>query len=179
MSPDRDSPFESGRARPIATVLDALRARLDSEDFDGALLWLECVAVDLGYGDVRPLPGSVAWIDELRRAGKKLALLASGERAGTALELAGVGERFDCLTVGPREAATFETALGELGLDPGRALAVDASAAGIGAARDLGIDLIVAVARGGDSPEELRRAGADMVVADLQELLGSTEGRDR
>jgi phosphoglycolate phosphatase-like HAD superfamily hydrolase len=43
-------------------------------------------------------------------------------------------------------------------------------------------DIIVAlvgVARNLGSPEDLRQAGADMVVADLQELLGSAKGLDR
>jgi hypothetical protein len=40
----------------------------------------------VGYGDVRPLPGAVAWIRELRAAGKKIALAGSGERARAAIE---------------------------------------------------------------------------------------------
>jgi phosphoglycolate phosphatase-like HAD superfamily hydrolase len=39
------------------------------------------------------------------------------------------------------------------------------------AARSAGLALTIAVARGASNPEELRRAGADAVVADLQELL--------
>jgi clavulanate-9-aldehyde reducatase len=35
------------------------------------------------------------------------------------------------------------------------------------------------VARNLGTPEDLRRAGADMVVGDLQELLGSAKGLDR
>ena len=38
---------------------------------------------------------------------------------------------------------------------------------------------MIAVARGHASPEELREAGADIVVADLQELLGAARGLDR
>lgn len=60
MTPASD-PFLTGRARPIATVL----ARIDLDRFDVVLLTLESVAADLGYGDIRPLPGSVAWIDAL------------------------------------------------------------------------------------------------------------------
>ena len=80
-----DNPFDSGKPRPIATVLDSLRARIDAERFDAAVVWLEAVAADLGYGDVRPLPGAVAWIRELRAADKKIALAASGERARAAV----------------------------------------------------------------------------------------------
>ena len=40
------------------------------------------------------------------------------------------------------------------------------------AARAAGATLAIGVARGRCTPEQLRRAGADAVVADLQELLG-------
>jgi beta-phosphoglucomutase-like phosphatase (HAD superfamily) len=174
-----DNPFEGGRPRPIATVLDALRARVDAERFDGIVVWLEAVAADLGYGDVRPLPGAVAWIEELRGAEKKVALCASGERARAALELAGVAELFDATVTGPRNADTLAGAAAELGVEPGAAILVDVAPAGIQAGREAGFDLLVGVARNLGTPEDLRQAGADMVVADLQELLGSAHGLDR
>src|ERR1700743_1746582 len=96
------NPFDTGRPRPIATVLDALRARVDAERFDAVVLSLESVVADLGYGDVRPLPGAVAWIRELRGAGKKIGLAASGERARAAVELAGGGGPFRAVVTRPR-----------------------------------------------------------------------------
>jgi beta-phosphoglucomutase-like phosphatase (HAD superfamily) len=177
MSPD--NPFDSGRPRPIATVLDALRARVDAERFDAVVVWLEAVAADLGYGDVRPLPGAVAWIRELRGAGKKIALAASGERARAAVELAGVADLFDAIVDGPRNSGTLNEAARELGVEPGDAIVVDVSPAGIQAGREAKFDLLIGVARNLGTPEDLRQAGADMVVADLQELLGSAQGLDR
>jgi phosphoglycolate phosphatase-like HAD superfamily hydrolase len=44
------------------------------------------------------------------------------------------------------------------------------------AARDAGVELVIAVVRGGSPPERLRHAGAIAVLADLQELLGPTAG---
>jgi beta-phosphoglucomutase-like phosphatase (HAD superfamily) len=174
-----DNPFDSGRPRPIATVLDALRARVDAERFDAAVLSLESVVADLGYGDVRPLPGAVAWIRELRGAGKKIGLAASGERALAALELAGVADLFDAVVTGPRNRATLTEVATELGIDTDDAIFVDVAPAGIQAGRESGFDLLIGVARNLGTPEDLRQAGADMVVADLQELLGSAKGLDR
>jgi beta-phosphoglucomutase-like phosphatase (HAD superfamily) len=174
-----DNPFEGGRPRPIATVLDALRARVDAERFDGIVVWLEAVAADLGYGDVRPLPGAVAWIEELRGAEKKVALCASGERARAALDLAGVAGLFDAIVTGPRNTATLGEATAELGVEAGDAILVDVAPAGIQAGREAKFDLLIGVARNFGTPEDLRQAGADMVVADLQELLGSAHGLDR
>jgi len=174
-----ENPFDSGKPRPIATVLDSLRARIDAERFDGVVLWLEAVAADLGYGDVRPLPGAVAWIRELRAADKKVVLAGNGERARAAVELAGVADLFDAVVTGPRNTGTLEQASSELSVEPGDAILVDAAPAGIQAGREAGFDLLIGVARNLGSPEELRQAGADMVVADLQELLGSAQGHDR
>lgn len=174
-----DNPFDSGRPRPIATVLDALRARVDAERFDAVVLSLESVVADLGYGDVRPLPGAVAWIRELRGAGKKIGLAASGERARAALELAGVAELFDAVVTGPRNTGTLTEVATELGVDTDDAILVDVAPAGIQAGREAGFDLLIGVARNLGTPEDLRQAGADMVVADLQELLGSARGLDR
>ena len=174
-----DNPFDSGRPRPIATVLDALRARVDAERFDAAVLSLEAVVADLGYGDVRPLPGAVAWIRELRGAGKKIGLAASGERARAALELAGVADLFDAVVTGPRNTGTLTEVATELGVDTDDAILVDVAPAGIQAGREAGFDLLIGVARNLGTPEDLRQAGADMVVADLQELLGSAKGLDR
>ncbi|HEY0279718.1 MAG TPA: hypothetical protein VGC32_15765 [Solirubrobacterales bacterium] len=174
-----DNPFDSGRPRPIATVLDALRARVDAERFDAVVLSLESVVADLGYGDVRPLPGSVAWIRELRGAEKKIGLAASGERAVAALELAGVSDLFDAVVTGPRNSGTLTEVATELGVNTEDAILVDVAPAGIQAGRDVGFDLLIGVARNLGTPEDLRQAGANMVVADLQELLGSAKGLDR
>jgi beta-phosphoglucomutase-like phosphatase (HAD superfamily) len=174
-----ENPFDTGKPRPIATVLDSLRARIDAERFDAVVVWLEAVAADLGYGDVRPLPGAVAWIRELRAAGKKIALAGSGERARAAVELAGVADLFDAVVTGPRNSGTAAQAVSEIGIEPSDAILVDVAPAGIQAGRDAGFDLLIGVARNLGTPEDLRQAGADMVVADLQELLGSAKGLDR
>jgi phosphoglycolate phosphatase len=174
-----DNPFDGGKPRPIATVLDTLRARLDAERFDSIVFWLEAVAADLGYGDVRPLPGAVAWIEEMRGAGKHTALAASGERGRAALALAGIEDEFDALVEGARTAATVEKAIEALDGDPETTLLVDTTPAGIRAGRQAAVHMAIAVARGQATPEELREAGADVVVADLQELLGTAHGLDR
>ena len=167
-----DAPFDDARPRPVSTVLDMLRARIDHDEFDAALFWLESVVADLGYGDVRALPGSVAWIDRLRAEGKKVGLVYDGERADTALEIAGIAGRFDAVVRGPRQTATLTRALDELGAAPERAVVVDVAPAGVQAGVSAGACLTIAIARGAATPEQLRRAGAATVVADLQELLG-------
>jgi len=56
-------------------------------------------------------------------------------------------------------------------VDADRSIAVAASLEGIRSARENGVYLAIAVARGLATPEQLRRAGAHTVVAELHELL--------
>jgi beta-phosphoglucomutase-like phosphatase (HAD superfamily) len=173
MSPS-DSRFENARPRPVPTVLDTLRARIDHDDFDAAVFALEAVVADLGYGDVRALPGSIAWIDRLRSEGKRIALVYDGESARAALDIAGVADRFDAVVSGPRSADTVTQALEALDASCDRAVVVDVAPAGMAAASEAGCRMGIAIARGFATPEQLRHGGAAAVVADLQELIGPT-----
>jgi beta-phosphoglucomutase-like phosphatase (HAD superfamily) len=170
---DAERPFDSGRPRPLVTVLDTLRRRIDLETFDAAVFSLEAVTADLGYGDVRPLPGTVAWIERLRHDDKRIAVAAGAERAETALELAGVADRVDVVVTGSHPSSRLARALDELGVDPERAVVVSVDPDDLEAARAAGVELAIGLARGEAAPERLRRAGAITIVADLQELLGA------
>ncbi len=130
------------------------------------------MAADLGYGDVRPLPGSIAWIDRLRGDRKRIGVLALGERGALALELAGIADRFDVVVSGRSAEQLIARALDELAVEPGRAVVVGIEPGDLETARAAWAALAIGVARGTCTPEQLRRAGADAVVADLQELLG-------
>ena len=171
---DSDHQPDAGRPRPVPTVLDVLRKRIDHDAFDAAIFSLEAVAADLGYGDVRPLPGSIAWIDRLRSESKRIGVLASGERVAAALELAGIADRFDVVVTGSHVEQLVAGALDQLDVESDRAVVVGVEPSDLEAARAAGAVLAIGVARGNYPPEQLRRAGADAVVADLQELLGPT-----
>jgi beta-phosphoglucomutase-like phosphatase (HAD superfamily) len=162
---------DSRPPRQVVTPLDMLRARIDHESFDAAIFTLETVAADLGYGDVRPLPGSIAWIDRLREDDKRIAVTAAGERLSDALEIARIADRFDVVVVGVSPAERLAGALEELGLEAGRVVVAAVEPPELEAARAAGVELAIGVARGSASPEQLRRAGVLTVVADLQELL--------
>ena len=155
----------SPSGRPVRTVLEPLRTRIELDRFDAALLELEAVAADLGYGDVRALSGAVAWIDHLREHDKRIAVVDGGERGEAALAIAGIGDRVE-LT-----APTIAAGLQELDVAPERTVAIAASTEGVRAAVDAGVYRVIAVARGLATPEQLRRAGAHGVVAELQELV--------
>ncbi|MEE8209774.1 MAG: hypothetical protein V3R38_03390, partial [bacterium] len=60
------------------------------------------------------------------------------------------------------------------GVDPKRAVVVEDAISGVRAGRDGGFGLVIGVARKGEV-EELKANGADLVVADLSELLEPSE----
>jgi beta-phosphoglucomutase-like phosphatase (HAD superfamily) len=144
---------DTARTRPVATVLDVLRTRIDPDTFDVAIFSLETVAADLGYGDVRPLPGAIAWIDRLRSKRKRIAVLASGERVAAALELAGITDRFDVVITGTHTEQLITRALDELDVKPDRAVVVGVDRFDLEAARAAGVALVIGVARGTSTPE--------------------------
>ena len=162
------------RRHATITVLDFLRPRIAPDAFDAVVFGLESVAADLGYGDVRPLPGSVAWIDRLRECGKRIGLIASNLHAARALDLAGIYERFDDIVQVRGGADTLRRALEDAGVSPGRAIGVSNTPEGIADGSAAGLAYMIGLARDKANAERMRQSGATAVVADLQELLALT-----
>lgn len=164
----------AGRPRAVATVLDVLRRRIDHDAFDAVLFSVEAVTAGLAHRDTRQLPGSIALIDQLRGQGKRIGLLTSGRRIAATPELVEMADRFDVVVEGSRPEQFVLRALDELDVEPDRVVVVATDPRELEAARAAGVALGIGLERGNATPEELRLAGADGVVADLQELLGPT-----
>ncbi len=129
---------------------------------------------------VQAYPGSVALIEHLAGRGAGLAVVSSSANAQAILQAAGLSEYFPVIVDGlmakaeglPGKPApdTFLAAAAELGVAPGDAVVVEDALAGVSAGAAGGFGLVVGVDRGVGAAE-LRAAGADVVVADLVELL--------
>jgi alpha,alpha-trehalose phosphorylase len=129
---------------------------------------------------VEAFPGSVQWVLHLLRTGVRTAVVSSSANAGDVLRAAGIAGLFE-LTVDGHDVATlglrgkpapdgFLEAARRLGVAPARAVVVEDALAGVAAGRDGDFGLVIGVARSA-AYQELRSAGADIVVADLGELL--------
>jgi alpha,alpha-trehalose phosphorylase len=134
----------------------------------------------LARDGVRPFPGSVGWVRRLRAAGVRTAVVSSSANCAAVLRSAGIAELFD-LTVDGGDVASlglrgkpapdgFLEAARRLGVAAGRSVVVEDAIAGVTAGRAGGFALVIGVSRGVPR-EDLLRAGADVVVADLGELL--------
>jgi alpha,alpha-trehalase len=124
-------------------------------------------------------PSSIAFVRELQARGVGTAIVSASKNCQRVLEAAGVGDLFpvrvDGLVAeelrlpGKPSPATFLAAVDRLEAAPDRAVVVEDAIAGVEAGRRGAFALVVGVDRVGHA-EELQRAGADVVVADLGEL---------
>jgi trehalose/maltose hydrolase-like predicted phosphorylase/beta-phosphoglucomutase-like phosphatase (HAD superfamily) len=127
----------------------------------------------------RLCPSSVSFLERLCGEGVSVAVVSSGRHCARVLEAAGLTALVDVgvdaeaaevmgLAARPDPAVLVE-ATRRLGVDPSRAVVVEASAAGVAAGRDGAFALVVGLDRATPA-EDLRRGGADVVVADLGDL---------
>ena len=133
----------------------------------------------LARDGVAAFPGSVRWIEQLRRAGVRTAVVTSSANGPAVLRAAGIDRHFE-LTVDGHDVTRlglrgkpapdgFLAAARRLGVPAARAVVVEDALSGVAAGRAGEFGLVIGVARN-VAPAELRAAGADLVVADLGEL---------
>lgn len=132
-------------------------------------------------------PGSVSLLDELVGAEgtssstkPQLAVVSSSKNAVAVLAAAGLSEYFVEVVDGnvahnnglPGKPApdTFAFAARQLGVEPSHAVVVEDAISGVQSGAAGGFGLVIGVDRGAGY-EELRDAGADLVVKDLAELV--------
>jgi beta-phosphoglucomutase family hydrolase len=125
-------------------------------------------------------PGSVRYLQAVRDAGLKTACVSSSANAEQVLRVAGLSDLIDHRVDGvsakqrglPGKPApdTFLAAAADLGVEKGEAVVFEDALAGVESGKAGGFGFVVGVDRLGQA-EALRAHGADVVVADLAELL--------
>ncbi|MCK9250151.1 MAG: beta-phosphoglucomutase family hydrolase [Solirubrobacteraceae bacterium] len=142
----------------------------------------------LADGVVDVYPGSVAFVDAVRAAGARTAVVSSSANAEAILAAGGIRDRFDVVVDGrslvPRGLRGkpapdgYLAAAEDLGAGPDDAVVFEDAIAGVAAGRDGGFRVVVGVDRTGRA-DALRRAGAHVVVDDLSRLAPPTAGAPR
>lgn len=125
-------------------------------------------------------PGSVQLVEALRKRGTKMAIVTSSANAPDVLEAAGLTADFEIVVggtvardknlAGKPAPDTFLYAADELGVPKERAVVFEDALSGVAAGHAGDFGLVIGVDRGAGEAE-LTRAGADIVVDDLAELL--------
>lgn len=129
---------------------------------------------------VEAYPGSVLLLDHLRGLGVPLGVVSSSANAPAVLEAAGLADRFATVVSGtvahelglPGKPApdTFLHGAEALGAGADRAVVLEDAVSGVRAGAAGRFALVIGVDRGA-GVERLTEAGADLVVADLAELV--------
>jgi ribose 5-phosphate isomerase B len=140
----------------------------------------ELVNQMIATSGVEAYPGSVAFVQHLRRIGIKTALVTSSQNAQPVLSAAHIADLFDVRVDGDVVIAeglagkpapdAFLKAAEMLDVIPQRAVVIEDALSGVQAGARGGFGLVVGVARKGNA-KELTAHGADMVVKDLAELI--------
>ena len=124
--------------------------------------------------------GSVRFVEAVRDAGLRRAVVSASQNCRAVLEAAGIDGLFEVRVDGIVAAEanlrgkpapdTFLAAAERLGVEPAHAAVFEDAVAGVEAGRAGSFGCVIGVDRIGD-PEALCAHGADTVVADLAELL--------
>jgi len=137
-------------------------------------------AAELAEHDVAVFPDTVTVIDTLRAAGKRIGVVSASENCTAVLSRAGLLDRFETWVTGIEAARwglaakpapdTFLKAAALLGVKPAETIVFEDTVSGVIAGRTGRFGLVVGVDRRGE-PDLLARNGADVVLADLRDLL--------
>jgi beta-phosphoglucomutase family hydrolase len=130
---------------------------------------------------VAPYPGSVRYLEAVRAAGLRTAVVSSSANCRDVLVSAGIEQLLDVRVDGNTakerglrgkpKPDTFLAAADELGVPADAAAVFEDALVGMDAGREGSFGYVVGVDRVGQAAE-LRRHGADTVVTDLGELIG-------
>jgi beta-phosphoglucomutase family hydrolase len=129
---------------------------------------------------VETYAGSVRYVEAVRDAGLRRAVVSSSANTHEVLQVTGIGDLFEAVVDGvvakrehiPGKPAPdmFLAGARAVDVDPKQAAVFEDALAGVQAGHAGGFGLVVGVDRVGQA-DELREHGADVVVADLSELL--------
>jgi beta-phosphoglucomutase family hydrolase len=131
-------------------------------------------------GGVQVYPGSIRYLHAVGQAGLRRAVVTSSANAASVLKAAGISDQFDAVVdglVAKREGLAgkpapdiYRYAARQLGITPSEGVVYEDALAGVAAGRAGHFGFVVGVDRVGQA-DALRKAGADIVVKDLAELL--------
>lgn len=143
------------------------------------------IFMDLLAEGIEAYPGSVAYLDALDAAGIATCVVSSSKNAVAVLTAAGLRERFEVIVDGQVAAAegipgkprpdTYLRGAELLGVPADRCVVVEDAVSGVQAGAAGGFAHVIGVDRGAGR-QVLLDEGADVVVADLAELIPGLEG---
>ncbi|HEY3905680.1 MAG TPA: beta-phosphoglucomutase family hydrolase [Streptosporangiaceae bacterium] len=139
----------------------------------------EIVLRRIAQDGVQTYPGSVKYVEAVKKAGLRRAVVSSSTNCKQVLEAAGIADLFEARIDGivaenehlhgKPAPDTFLAGAKALGLEPGACTVFEDALAGVAAGKAGGFGFVVGVDRVGQA-DALREHGASVVVSDLSEL---------
>ncbi|WP_254330155.1 Cof-type HAD-IIB family hydrolase [Corallococcus exiguus] len=123
---------------------------------------------------VETYEGTVRYVQAARAAGLRTAAVSTSRHGAELLQSAGIPDLFDARLDATQPPELYLAAVRALGADAEEAVIFEDTPAGVAAARAAHFAYVIGVDRVG-RPAELRRHGADLVVADPAVLFGQDE----
>ncbi|GMU04150.1 Cof-type HAD-IIB family hydrolase [Corallococcus caeni] len=123
---------------------------------------------------VETYEGTVRYVQAARAMGLKTAVVSASRHGAGMLQSAGLLDLFDARLDATMPPELYLAAARALGVDTEETVVFEDTPASVAAARDAHFAYVIGVDRLGQ-PAELRRHGADLVVADPAALLGQEE----
>jgi beta-phosphoglucomutase family hydrolase len=143
----------------------------------------QLVLRELDEHGVEVYPGSVRYLQAVKDAGLATAVVTASANGAQVIAVGGFAElidvRIDGIVAaqeglrGKPEPDTFLAGARALGVPPEQAVVYEDALSGVAAGRAGGFGFVIGVDRVGQA-EALKNNGADVVVQDLEELLGET-----
>jgi beta-phosphoglucomutase family hydrolase len=142
----------------------------------------------LGSHGVDPMPGAIEFVNAARSRGMRTAVVSSSANAKRVIAAAGLAGSFDVVVdglvarrlglAGKPAPDTFQEAARRLEVAPERAIVIEDALAGVAAGKAGHFGLVVGVGAP-DAAAALHSHGADVVVAELTELLPDRKSEHR
>jgi beta-phosphoglucomutase family hydrolase len=168
------------RADGVRSFLESRRITLPDASVDELAERKDRLFLELIHKwGVAPYPGSVRYLEAVRVAGLKTAVVSASKHCTEVLKAAGIGgfgAQVDGNVTESRRLAgkpapdTYLEAARKLGVQAPHAAVFEDALAGVAAGRAGGFGLVVGVDHAGQA-QALREHGADVVVKDLADLL--------
>ena len=135
----------------------------------------------LKAGKTEVYPTTIEFVKKFKAMGLKVGVASSSKNCADILNYARISELFETVVDGKVSASLglkgkpegdiFVKAAQNMNVEPSRSIVVEDATSGVAAGRNGGFRLVIGVARENNT-DDLLKAGADIVVSDLEDLEG-------
>ncbi len=132
-------------------------------------------------GKTEVYPSTIKFVKELLKKGMRIGVASSSKNCADILNYAKISDLFETVVdgkvsaklglKGKPEGDIFVKAAQNMNIEPARSIVVEDATSGVAAGRNGGFGLVIGIARENNT-DDLLKAGADIVISDMEDLDG-------